>query len=198
MYYIYSRKSKYTGKGESIENQIEICREYLRSHIKDIDESEIIVYEDEGFSAKNLHRPMFKKMIADSKKEKIKQILVDGKSKQMFKLTVISDEAELVKLIFKKFLQTNSLTKVETYLLQNNIKSKNGKAFTRFTIKNILENPVYMVADELAFTFFENNGVEFSEESDVKSKFDGKHGIMSYNKTIQKEGKRHYTREIKD
>ena len=27
---IYSRKSKFTGKGESIENQIEMCRQYIR------------------------------------------------------------------------------------------------------------------------------------------------------------------------
>ena len=27
---VYSRKSKFTGKGESIENQIELCREYIR------------------------------------------------------------------------------------------------------------------------------------------------------------------------
>ena len=29
---IYSRKSKFTGKGESIGNQVELCREYIRSH----------------------------------------------------------------------------------------------------------------------------------------------------------------------
>ena len=293
MYYIYSRKSKYTGKGESIENQVEMCKDYLYSHIKDIEEKEIVVYEDEGFSAKNLERPMFKRMIADSKKEKVdyivcyrldrisrnvsdfssliadlnnrniafvsikeqfdtstpmgrammyiasvfaqleretiaerirdnmlmlaktgrwlggtsptgyksekvEQIVVDGKSKQMFKLKVIPDEANLVKLIFKEFIKTNSLTKVETYLIQNGIKTKNGKAFTRFSIKNILENPVYMVADETAFKFFLDNGVEFSEDDEIKSKFNGQYGIMSYNKTIQKEGKRHYTRDIKD
>ena len=27
---IYSRKSKYTGKGESINNQIEKCKDYLK------------------------------------------------------------------------------------------------------------------------------------------------------------------------
>ena len=26
---IYSRKSKFTGKGESIESQIDMCREYI-------------------------------------------------------------------------------------------------------------------------------------------------------------------------
>ncbi len=28
---IYSRKSKFTGKGESIGNQVELCREYVRN-----------------------------------------------------------------------------------------------------------------------------------------------------------------------
>ena len=27
---IYSRKSKFTGKGESIGNQVELCKEYIR------------------------------------------------------------------------------------------------------------------------------------------------------------------------
>ena len=30
---IYSRKSKFTGKGESIGNQIELCREYIRINL---------------------------------------------------------------------------------------------------------------------------------------------------------------------
>ena len=29
---IYSRKSKFTGKGESIGNQVDLCREYIRLH----------------------------------------------------------------------------------------------------------------------------------------------------------------------
>ena len=62
MYSIYSRKSKHIGKGESIENQVEMCKDYLCSYVKDVDEKEIVVYEDEGFSVKNFGRPMFKRM----------------------------------------------------------------------------------------------------------------------------------------
>ena len=29
---IYSRKSRYTGKGESLGNQIDLCHEYIRTH----------------------------------------------------------------------------------------------------------------------------------------------------------------------
>ncbi len=72
---IYSRKSKYTGKGESIENQIEMCKDYVFAHIKNITEADIYIYEDEGFSAKNLDRPKFQKMIKDSKVYKFDYIV---------------------------------------------------------------------------------------------------------------------------
>jgi len=44
--YIYSRKSVYTGKGESVENQIEMCREYISAKIPESDKAEIVVYEE--------------------------------------------------------------------------------------------------------------------------------------------------------
>ncbi|MFT8350385.1 recombinase family protein [Clostridium saccharoperbutylacetonicum] len=66
---IYSRKSKFTGKGDSIENQIEMCKEYIEKHIEP--NTEVIIYEDEGFSGGNLDRPKFKKLMSDIKNEKI-------------------------------------------------------------------------------------------------------------------------------
>ena len=47
---IYSRKSRYTGKGESIGNQIDLCREYIRTHYGDAAAEHTVVFEDEGFS----------------------------------------------------------------------------------------------------------------------------------------------------
>ena len=43
---IYSRKSKFTGKGESVENQVEMCRQYINLHLTDVDKDNIVVYED--------------------------------------------------------------------------------------------------------------------------------------------------------
>ena len=43
---IYSRKSKFTGKGESIGNQIELCREYIRANHGQADADAAAVYED--------------------------------------------------------------------------------------------------------------------------------------------------------
>ena len=47
---IYSRKSRYTGKAESIGNQIDLCREYIRTHYGDTAAEHAVVFEDEGFS----------------------------------------------------------------------------------------------------------------------------------------------------
>lgn len=66
---IYSRKSKYTGKGDSIGNQIQMCKDYIDTHYKN-KKVEYIIYEDEGFSGGNTNRPRFQELLVDIKKEK--------------------------------------------------------------------------------------------------------------------------------
>lgn len=70
---IYSRKSIFTGKGESIENQVQMCREYILNYISK--DAEIFVYEDEGYSGGNTNRPKFQEMIKDIKSGKINRIV---------------------------------------------------------------------------------------------------------------------------
>ena len=48
---------KFTGKGESIGNQIEECKKHIAYKYQITDMSQIVVYEDEGFSGKNTKRP---------------------------------------------------------------------------------------------------------------------------------------------
>lgn len=60
---IYSRKSKFTGRGDSVENQIQMCQEYARLH--EDEEPRFFVYEDEGFSGKNTARPQFQRMLGE-------------------------------------------------------------------------------------------------------------------------------------
>ena len=43
-YVIYSRKSKFTGKGESIENQIELCRRFLAMHFGEDAAENVLAY----------------------------------------------------------------------------------------------------------------------------------------------------------
>ena len=288
---IYSRKSKYTGKGESIDNQIEMCKEYLRVNYRDdYDEMKLSVFEDEGYSGGNINRPQFQIMLSDIKKRKfdtvicyrldrisrntadfsrlmedfnkldvsfismrdrfdtatstgrammmmvsvfaqlerdtiaervrdnmqelaksgrwlggttptgyesveVERIDVDSKKKRSYKLKLINSEMNTVKLIYKKFLETNSLTQTQTYLMQQMVKSKNNKTYSRHSVKSILENPVYMIADSAAWRYFNTLEVEvYCEEKD----FDEKHGIMAYNKTDQKTGRTNKKNDIGD
>lgn len=62
---IYARKSKATKKGESISNQIELCKKYfLNTTNEDVN---FLIYEDEGWSGGNINRPQFTKMMNDAK-----------------------------------------------------------------------------------------------------------------------------------
>lgn len=278
---IYSRKSKFTGKGESIGNQIELCKEYIRAHYGDDALDHLVVYEDEGFSGGNLNRPDFKKMMAAAKERKFKAIIVyrldrisrnisdfsslieelarldiafvsikeqfdtgspmgrammyiasvfsqleretiaerirdnmhelaktgrwlggttptgfesegeekvtvDGKKKKTFKLKLVPQEAEIVRLIYDLFTETNSLTMTEAELMKRRIVTRNGNYFTRFSIKAILQNPVYMIADQEAYDYLTEKEADLFSD---RAAFDGKHGIMAYNRTDQEKGK---------
>ena len=113
---IYSRKSRYTGKGESIGNQIDLCREYIRTHYGDAAAEHAVVFEDEGFSGGNLNRPDFKKMMTAAKDRKFKAIVVyrlDRISRN------ISDFSSLIEELGRQ-----------------GIKTKTGRSFTRFSIKS--------------------------------------------------------------
>ena len=278
---IYSRKSKFTGKGESIGNQIELCKEYIRAHYGDEALDNLMVYEDEGFSGGNLNRPDFKKMMAAAKERKFKAVIVyrldrisrnisdfsslieelarldiafvsikeqfdtgspmgrammyiasvfsqleretiaerirdnmhelakagrwlggttptgfesegeekvtvDGKKKKTFKLKLVPQEAEIVRLIYDLFTETNSLTMTEAELMKRRIVTRNGNYFTRFSIKAILQNPVYMIADQEAYDYLTEKEADLFSD---RAEFDGKHGIMAYNRTDQEKGK---------
>lgn len=278
---IYSRKSRFTGKGESIGNQVELCKEYIRVHFGDEAAEKAVVYEDEGFSGSNTNRPAFQRMMAQVEQgeigtlvvyrldrisrnvsdfsgmvenlnhkeitfvsireqfdtstpmgrammyiasvfsqleretiaerirdnmrelaktgrwlggntptgyasEAVKSIMVDGKAKKACKLKLIPEEADIVKMIFDLYTETDSLTLTESALIQKGIKTKNNNYFTRFSIKAILQNPVYMLADEEAYNYFVQKEAALFSEKDA---FDSQHGIMAYNRTDQEKGR---------
>ena len=66
---IYSRKSRFSASGDSIENQVQLCKEYAARY--DYKDANFIIYEDEGFSGKNTNRPKFTELINDIKNKKI-------------------------------------------------------------------------------------------------------------------------------
>lgn len=279
---IYSRKSKFTGKGESTHNQIEACKRKIDLTFEDIDlENDVIIYEDEGYTGYNTNRPAFQRMLKDIKdkkidtvvfykldrisrnvsdfsslvnefdnyyvsflsatesienitpsgrammfmisvfaqlerdtiaerirdnmlelaktgrwlggntptgfqSEKIETITLDGKVRKLYKLSPIDNEINIVINLFEKYKELKSQTKLETYTIQNNIKTKNGKDYTRWGLKNILTNPVYAIADKDTLEYFKSFGIDiYANEED----FDGEHGLMVYNKTEKRGSK---------
>lgn len=68
-FFLYSRKSVCTETGDSVGNQITLCKDYLRAHFADWDAAQLCLYEDEGFSAKTVNRPQFQVMLADLRRE---------------------------------------------------------------------------------------------------------------------------------
>ena len=66
---IYSRKSKFSEKGDSVGNQVDIANKYIQEHYPlDEYEVEIIIFEDDGFSGGNLDRPKFKEFLIEENK----------------------------------------------------------------------------------------------------------------------------------
>ncbi len=110
----------------------------------------------------------------------------DGKTKQACRLKLVPEEGRIVKEIYQTFLETGSLTETEERLDAAGIRTKAGKPFSRFAVKAILSNPVYAAADPAAWDYFSEKGAGIYTE---KERFDGRYGIMAYNRTIQQKGK---------
>ena len=56
--------------------------------------------------------------------ESVSYVTIDGKSKKACKLKILPEEIGIVKLIYDKFLETGSLTKMETYLFRMAIQQR--------------------------------------------------------------------------
>ncbi len=277
---IYSRKSRFTGKGESIENQVELCKDYLRVRYGETCENQIIIYEDEGFSGSNLDRPGFQRMLKTARARQIQAIVVyrldrisrnisdfsglieelnrleiafisvreqfdtstpmgrammyiasvfsqleretiaerirdnmrelaktgrwlggttptgygaetveyiakNGKVKRVCQLKLEPEEARQVQQIYRLFVKTHSLTATEAELLRQHIKTKTGRNYTRFSIKAILQNPVYVIAERETYDYFIEKAAAVVPALEA---FDGVRGILAYNRTEQKKG----------
>lgn len=273
--FIYSRKSKWTGRGESVENQAAMCRDYIQYNIEGADQAEITVYEDEGYSGKNTNRPQFQKMMQEVRKgnadylvcykldrlgrniadlanlietlnklnvsfisikerfdtstpigkamlyfagvlaqmereqiaervrdnmimlakkgrwlggntplgfcaEAEEKVSINGKSKKSFRLVINEEEMKTVRFIFKEYLEKQSLVGIVKYFLSHDIRTKRGNEYTPTTIRDILTNPVYCIADKEAYDHFWDLGCQVCME---KEEADGRNGLIAYAKT---------------
>lgn len=106
---------------------------------------------------------------------------MSGMEKGRNYLSMIPSEAELVKKIYDSYLYYGSLTKVEGELLKHKYRTRNDMDFRRYSLRFILTNPVYCVADQESYEYMlkEGYGIYSPQEG-----FDGNKGIMAYNKTL--------------
>lgn len=73
---IYPRKSVYRDNSESIQTQIQMCKDYAALVFKGKDISFRIYDQDEGFSGKNTKRPSFQEMMSDVRNDLLDVIVV--------------------------------------------------------------------------------------------------------------------------
>lgn len=266
---IYSRKSLFTGKGESIENQIELCKNYLERYYTDV--TDFSIYEDEGFTGGNTNRPKFQQLLKDIKSgcidvlicyrlDRISRSVADfattynmleehnvsfvslkeqfdtstpmGKAmlyissvfaqleretiaervrdnmlllsktgrwlggqepfgftservtyidenyneRSLMKLSPIQEELNIVKLIFTKYNETNSITQVTNYMQDNMYKGKNGGEWQTMQVQRILSSPLYVKSSEETHEYLRSLGINVFGEANGN-------GYLTYNKT---------------
>ena len=106
-----------------------------------------------------------------------------GKERSFALLSPLPSELALVMLIFDKYLELGSLSKVEKYLLQNNIKTRKGNDWSKLAVRTVLTNPAYVKADSSVVNYLKSCGITFYGEVDEK------HGVLAYKKRKGKNGK---------
>lgn len=251
---IYSRKSVFTGKGDSIENQVQLCKEYIEKNFFD-EEITYKIYEDEGFSGGNTNRPQFKELLNDANRKKFKVLICyrldrisrnvsdfsstldllqkndidfisikeqfdtstpmgramiyiasvfaqleretiaervkdnmlelaksgrwlggqtplgfnskpityldeNFKERTIYILDPIEEELDTVRLIYSKYNETKSLRQTYTFLLQHNIKTKNGRDWNVKSISEILSAPVYVKSSPNVIKYLSSLGIK--------------------------------------
>lgn len=122
-------------------------------------------------------------------KKQIKYTDENGIIKKYNVLDINYEEANRIKLIFEKYLQWQSINKVQSYCIENNIKNRNNNIYKCVSIKRILTHPDYMSADIKAYEYFNNIGSKIVSQ---KNKFNGNYGISVLRRTSKKNNKIYY------
>lgn len=118
--------------------------------------------------------------------EAVQAVTVDGRTKRACRLRLLPEEAETVKAMYSLFARLGSLTAVVKGLQERGITTKNGNAFTRHAVRDILHNPVYARADADMLAWLRAAGTELSA---AQEEFDGRHGVLAYHRTDQSRGR---------
>lgn len=284
---IYARKSRLSDKGESIQNQIDMCKSYIAMHYSE-DINNIEIYKDEGFSGGNTKRPDFIRLINDCREKKVKKLICyrldrvsrsiadfsstytvlemheiefvsikenfdtstpigramlnialvfaqleretiqerirdnllslatggkwlggttplgyesqkvtyigdNNKEKHSYELVVKEDERHTVETIFNKYNELGTISKIETYLITENIRTRKNKTFQPNTIREILINPTYCPTSVEAYEYFEALGCKLTF---TKAACNDDFCFLPFNRC--KNGKRNQSNDYKD
>ncbi|MDY2736179.1 recombinase family protein, partial [Intestinibacter sp.] len=248
--------------------------EYIKKNYNKIKKSDILIYQDEGFSGGNTNRPMFKQLIKDAQNKKFDCIicyrldrisrnvsdfsaLIERLNKlnisfvsikeqfdtstpmgrammyissvfaqleretiaervkdnmyelakqghwlgghppygfnfekvtyfdeqmvqrKMCKLYINDEEMKISKLVYEKYLEFNSVTRVTNYLIENGVKGSRGGKMCTKNVNAILRSPAYVRTTNKVFIYLKDKGCF------VAGSPDGIHGSLIYAKKSQ-------------
>ena len=266
---IYPRKSVYRDNSDSVQVQVQLCKDYAAIIYKDKEIAFRVYDKDEGFSGKNTNRPSFQALMADVKTGLLDAVMVykldrisrnvqefsamydifqkhnvafvsvkesfdtttpmgrtvmyilaafaqlerentservsdsmlalgtSGKwtggilptgftsvrrksgAKEHSYLTVDKNTIGLVKTLYGLISDGYSITKIERYCRDHNIRSRTGSFLGTSQIYNILKNPVYCQNSLEAYYYLLEKGCTLPD----KALFDGKKGLIGYGRT---------------
>lgn len=97
---IYPRKSVYRDNSDSVQVQVQMCKEYAGVIYKNQNLDFLVYDKDEGFSGKNMNRPSFKELMQDVKNDEIDVVMV-------YKLDRISRNVQEFSSMYEVFQQHN-------------------------------------------------------------------------------------------
>lgn len=98
---IYPRKSVYRDNSDSVNVQIQLCKDYAGIIFKDKDDIDFKIYDkDEGFSGKNMNRPSFQELMSDVQSGILNVVMV-------YKLDRISRNVQEFSSMYDIFQQHN-------------------------------------------------------------------------------------------
>ena len=108
--------------------------------------------------------------------ERVSYIDENYNERTLMKLAPIEEELNVVKLIYTKYNETNSITQVTNYLQDNMYKGKNGGEWQTSQVQRILSSPLYVRSSDSTHEYLRSLGINVYGDANGN-------GYLTYNKT---------------
>lgn len=110
-----------------------------------------------------------------------KTIDYKDRTKKVSKLIIDEEESEIIEMFYTWYLESDgSIRNVVTRANELGYKTKSGSYWSHSQASRMLQNPLYCVADSIAYNYFKDN-----TEVDIvdnKEDYNGNNGLMYYNR----------------